>query len=286
MTRTTRPILVVSSGRSGTAMLAKLLGAQEGVEAHHEYMVNIVQPLGVKRYMGLVNDVECRRVLAETHAAAAYYATSAIWSDASNKLSWLIPPLARVMPGVKFVHLVRDGRKAAGSYLRKLGDECYGDRETAILQAHFDDPRLNPAPPPEKPYWWPLPAQSDPRASYFRDYTQFERIAWHWAEINRVILRDLEALGPGRSIRVRLEDLRADANEVKRLFAFADLLYTDEAHAMLARPHNVNRPEDAMLTPEQDAAFRALAWDVMDTLGYADDPEYAVDYGPRALNAR
>ena len=64
------PFFIVSSGRSGTAMLHKALSAAAGVEMHHEYMVHIVQPLAVRRTMGLIDAAEAKRVLAQTHAAA------------------------------------------------------------------------------------------------------------------------------------------------------------------------------------------------------------------------
>src|SRR6185437_14868605 len=107
--------------------------------------------------------------------------------------------LAALLPDAKFVHLVRDGRKVAGSYFRKLTAECYDDRSTAILQAFADDPAACPMPPPEKKYWWPLPRKDDPRSAEFRRYGQFERIAWHWAEINRVMLDSLAALPAARA---------------------------------------------------------------------------------------
>ena len=157
----TEVFFIVSSGRSGTAMLTKALSAAGDIEMHHEYMVHIVQKLGALRYRGLASAEEATETLRQTHAAAIRYSEAAHWGDSSNKLSWLIPELAALLPDAKFVHLVRDGRKVAGSYFRKLADECYDDRSIAILQAHLDDPAANPAPPPEKKYWWPIPR--DPR---------------------------------------------------------------------------------------------------------------------------
>src|ERR1700689_5225759 len=196
MSQETQPFFIVSSGRSGTAMLHKALSAAGDIEMHHEYMVHIAQPLGVRRYLGLADAAETQRLLRETHIAAIGYSDAAHWGDSSNKLSWLIPDLAALLPQAKFVHLVRDGRKVAGSYFRKLGAECYDDRSTAILQAFLDDPARHPAPPPEKKYWWPVPRPGDPRASEFRHYDQFQRIAWHWAEINGVIADSFAALAP------------------------------------------------------------------------------------------
>ncbi|HWA91629.1 MAG TPA: sulfotransferase [Rhizomicrobium sp.] len=261
------PFFIVSSGRSGTAMLHKALSAAGDIEMHHEYMVHVVQPLAARRYHGLVDRQETLKILAQTHLAAARYSERRHWGDSSNKLSWLIPELAELMPEARFVHLVRDGRKVAGSYFNKLGGECYDDRSTAILRAHVEDGA--PAPPPEKKYWWPLPP---------RGLDQFGRIAWHWAEINRVILDSLAHLAPERQMFVRLEDLLVSPSLVRSLFGFLELPYRDEHYAIFARPHNVNRPEDRPLTDAQRAAFESVAASMMDRLGYADRDEYVVNY--------
>jgi hypothetical protein len=201
------------------------------------------------------------------------HSTAKYWGDSSNKASWLIAELAALLPRAKFVHLVRDGRKVAGSYYRKLFAECYDDHSTAILQTHLDDPARHPAPPPEKKYWWPIAA--DPT---FRAYNQFERIAWHWGEVNRVIFDALAVLPPERSHFARLEDLYVSPTGVKGLFQFLNLPYRDEHFAMFARPHNVNRPEDELLTPEQTMRFDSIAGAMMARLGYADRDEYVVNY--------
>ena len=273
MGKKTQAFFVVSSGRSGTAMLHKVLEAAGDIEMHHEYMVHIEQPLAVRRYLGLATAEDAKAILRDTHAAAIRYSTAAHWGDSSNKLSWLIPELAALLPEAKFVHLVRDGRKVAGSYFRKLFAECYDDRSVAILQAHLDDPASNPAPPPEKKYWWPI--AKDPA---FRDFDQFARISWHWAEVNRVISDSLAALPADRSHFARLEDLHVSPDGVKGLFQFLNLSYRDEHFAMFARPHNVNRPEDQLLAPRQAACFDTIAGGMMAKLGYADTPEYVVNY--------
>jgi hypothetical protein len=259
-------------------MLHKALSAIDGVEMHHEYMVQLVQPLAVRRYLGLADAATARRVLDETYAAAIRCSERAIWGDSSNKLSWLVPDLAALLPQAKFVHLVRDGRKVTGSYFRKLGDECYDDRSNAILQAHYDDPRANLAPPPEKKYWWPVPRRGDPVADGFRGYDQFSRIAWHWSEINRVILDAFEALAPAQKMFVRLEDLYGSPRLARDLYGFIGIPWRDEYFSIFARPHNVNRPEDRLLDGRETACFEAIASGMMARLGYADRAEYVVNY--------
>jgi hypothetical protein len=270
------PFFIVSSGRSGTAMLHKALAAVADVDMHHEYMVHHIQPLAVRRYLGLCEAKEAAEVLGATYGAAVHYSGKALWGDSSNKLSWLIGDLHALFPQAKFVHLVRDGRKVAGSFFHKLGDECYGDHATQILKAYAEDGA--PAPPPEKKYWWPRPRQNDPGVIAFDRTDQFGRIAWHWAEINRVILNDLVALPPEQTWFVKLEDLRADQDVLRGLYDFLGLAYHPDYFAMFQRPHNVNRPEDKLLTAPQRATFTAIAGPMMERLGYAAEPEYVVNY--------
>ncbi len=274
----TKAFFIVSSGRSGTAMLHKVLSTATDIEMHHEYMVHLIQPLAVRRYMGWAGRAEAVRILRDTHAAAIRYSEAANWGDSSNKLSWLISELAELVPDSKFVHLVRDGRKVASSYFHKLDRECYDDRSTAILAAHGREPERHPAPPPEKKYWWPLARPGDPFESVFPGFDQFERICWHWTEINRVILEALAALPAHRKLFARLECLEASAAEVKALFEFLALSYRSDHFAMFARPHNVNRPEDRLLDARQTASFERISGRMMETLGYAGQPEYVVNY--------
>src|SRR6202000_295365 len=222
-------------------------------------------------YQGLIGTDDTARILRDVYGAAVRHSSAKHWGDSSNKASWLIAEIAAILPDAKFVHLVRDGRKVAGSYYRKLSPECYDDLSTAVLRAHTADPTNNPAPPPEKKYWWPIAAD-------FRNYNQFERIAWHWGEVNRVIFEALAALPPQRSHFAKLEDLYVSPSGVQGLFHFLNLPYRDEHFAMFARPHNVNRPEDELLTPAQAARLDAIAGSMMARLGYADREEYVVNY--------
>jgi hypothetical protein len=273
-----KPFFVVSSGRSGTATLQKVLSQADGIEMHHEYMVHIVQPLAVRRYMGWIGSDVAADVLRAAHGAAIHYSQSPQWGDSSNKLSWLVPELAALFPEAKFVHLARDGRKVTSSYFHKLAAECYDDHSTQVLTAHAEDPGRHPAPPPEKKYWWPLPRRDNPVAPEFARFDQFARIAWHWSEIHSTIIRSLAAIDPRRSLFVRLEDLQESPAEAARLFHFLELPYRREFFAPLSRPHNVNVPIDRPLDATQLASFERVAAGTMSRLGYAGKPEYVVNY--------
>jgi hypothetical protein len=272
------PFFIVSSGRSGTAMLHKALAAEPVVDMQHEYAVQITQPLAVRRYLDLCDSREALKTLAQTHVAAMAFSGAKYWGDSSNKLSWLIAELAQLLPNAKFVHLARDGRKVAGSYFRKLADECYDDRSTAILQAHYDDPGKALPPPPEKKYWWPVPRRGDALAQAFRSFSQFERMCWHWAEVNQVILEALAAVPADKQLFIRLEDLRSSPDTARALYDFLNLRYRDSHFAAFKKPHNVNKPEDRVLHEAERVRFEAIAAPMMERLGYAKTAEYVVNY--------
>lgn len=274
----TSPIFIVSSGRSGTKMMERMLGLYPDVQIEHEYMVNILQPANTKFAMGLISEAELLQTIDDTYGAALQFTDKRIWADSSNKASWIIDILAERFPTAKFVHLVRDGRKVTSSYLHKLAEECYEPKAMASLMAHMVDPMNTPCPPPEKKYWWYAPPQGNPYHMAFQMYDQFERMAFHWAEINRRTMRQLSDINEDRWIRVHLEDLVADERVLRVMLDFMELPFSREAYKLLQTPHNVNRPIDQLLTPIQSQRFDDIAHDVMEHLGYAGTPEYAVSY--------
>ena len=99
-----------------------------------------------------------------------------------------------------------------------------------------------------------------------------------WTDCNRTIQRDLAALPEARKHFIRLEDLRSQPSAAKALYDFLNLRYRDENFAVFARPHNVNRPEDKLLDPQQRAQFDRIAHTMMTSLGYDEREEYVVNY--------
>jgi len=275
---TTVPFFIVSSGRSGTQMMERLLGGLGEVEIHHEYLCTHVQPLAVRRYMGLASHGEVVDALRAWHGAAVHYCPKPLFGDSSNKLSWVIDALEEVFPNARYIHLIRDGRKVASSYLHKLGDECYDDRSTEILARWCQDPERHPCPPPEKKYWWPLPRAGSPWVDEFSGFDQFERISFHWAEINREIERQLEAVPAERRYRVRLEDLVTDEARLREMIEFLGLEYRPDFFECMQRPHNVNVPRNFSLSDAQLQSFERIAGDMLRHYGYHERELYEVRY--------
>jgi len=151
-------------------MLEKVFNSYDSVEMNHEYLCNYVQPLAVKFYLGLIDKNTVKNKLEELHGASIYYSEKSLWGDSSNKLSWLIGPLNELFPDAKFIHLIRDGRKVVNSFYNKLGNECYDDKSTSILQSWVEKPNILLEPPPEKKYWWNVVKKESPFYKKFNKY--------------------------------------------------------------------------------------------------------------------
>jgi len=276
----TQPLFVVSSGRAGTATMAKLLNMAPNVEMRHEYLVHIMQPLAFKHYHNLMESFDTTRAkIREVYNSAIFYSEAKLWGDCSNKASWLIHPIVRTFPKAKFIHLIRDGRKVASSYYHKLADECYEEKSVGIIRAWIDQRSYGAdrplMPPYEKKYWWPLP----PNVSWDR----FQNVCWHWQESNKVILKELEQVDRDRWLIIRLEDLVNDKLAIPELLL--DFLGLEVDHelfrkmlAFLQTPHNVSEPKDYLLTDTQTKQFWTIAGEMMFKLGYDERKEYRVDY--------
>ena len=77
--KSTIPFFIVSSGRSGTQMLEKLLGSYSNVEMYHEYCCNDVQPLGVKYTLGIIDINDALLILEKLHGKSINLCQPAIF---------------------------------------------------------------------------------------------------------------------------------------------------------------------------------------------------------------
>lgn len=271
----TQPFFIVSSGRSGTQMLEKLLGSYNNIEMHHEYKCNDIQPLAVKYSLQIIDINDTLSILENVYSEAVSKTDKEFWGDSSNKLSWLIPMLDKLFPNAKFIHLIRDGRKVVSSFFNKLGNECYDDLSTKALQDWVDNPKTIKEPPNEKKYWWNVATATNDK---FRSYNQFQRICYHWNSINETIQKDLQNIEKDRKMFIKLEDLVSNESKLNELITFLGLNYKRDLFDQLKRPHNVHVPKNFDLTTKQYSQFYDICMDSMVKFDYNLSKEYEVSY--------
>lgn len=259
------PCFVVSAGRSGSMMLARVLALHPDVGAFHEPRPWLNAEAYLK-WRGRRSSKDIHAVLRKKRddLIEQVEANRLTYVESSHFLSHLIPELAERYDA-RFVHLFRSGRDFVRSgldrnwYRRKTFRariDTWLRRTTGLEVGNsFCDHRLAP-----------------PRLG-----SRLARIAWLWAEINGCILQGFERLPAARTMAVRLEDF--GRSSLLELLAFlsveAENSVVDEMLRLAAR--EPNRTKDPSAPPpeewseEAEEAFRRLAGPMMAKLGYAID---------------
>ena len=266
------PVIVLGVRRSGTTLLRVMLDRNPELAVPDEsYFV----PQLARRHRGAVDpdafldDLRRLPTLAEWglepdavaarlrpgmpagEAIAAVFATYAAergkprWGDKTPLYMQHLTLLERLFPDARFVHLIRDGRDAALSFLSVAA---------GIMTEGWGHPR-------------------DPAG-----------FACQWATEVRAARVLGARVGPGRYLEVRYEALVADAQaELRRICDFAGLAYEDgmlgyvgqtdsarkEHQQRLNEPPRVGvRDFRTEMRAEDVASFEAVAGDLLAELGY------------------
>lgn len=213
-----RPVFVLTSGRSGSKLVAELLNLAPEIHAQHE-------PRPTLQYF---SDFACRRQaeagLLESliDAARMEMVLEAMirgktYVESNQCLAFFAPALARRFAGARFVHLLRHPGDFVASAVRKGWHRNDSIWEAGRVRLH-DEAR------------W---ASMD----------QVQRLAWLWDFTHRALGDFLAGLEEERGLTCRLEDLVGNVDHARALFAFCGAVLPD-AHAvrgMLGRRVNTLR---------------------------------------------
>lgn len=186
-----KPLIVVSTGRTGTIFFARLLAdIYPQVASHHEY--------GMSRPIQILSNMYFAGLLPRSVLIAGWKlfkgndlksSVKPFWIENNSFLYGLIAIAPELYPGVRVLHLVRDPRTYVTSHLN-----FSKFRLTSFIANYF------------VPFWQPSPFLTGeiPWKDYFR-FTRFQRFCWIWDFKNRVIRRLETTKVP--YLRLRFEDI-------------------------------------------------------------------------------
>ena len=201
------PVFIVSTGRAGSNMIARVLAAHPALFSIHEPLPD----LNTEAYSKWAGRHGRAKILAHIgHKRGALIEqvehNGLLYVEASHFCAHLIPELAETYHA-RFIHLYRDGRDFVRSGLERPRWYAEEGRSRLAVALEFvkrqarrqflidvgstwDDHKLAP----------PISMRS-----------RAEKIAWLWVEINRVILESLAALPREQSMSLALEQLQRDS---------------------------------------------------------------------------
>lgn len=262
----TQPILILSTGRTGTIFFSRLFSdLYVDSASYHER--------GASRPIQLLTNLHFSHLFPKSGLKAAWKILKGkeiescekhFHIDANCFLYGLAPLAPELYPNLKVVHIVRDPRAYVTSHLN-----FSRQKRTSFIANYF------------VPFWQPNPfiVGELPISKIFR-FTRFEKYCWLWDFKNRV----MEGLENSATpyLRVRFEDLFNTENSAEDLFGriadFIGLPRITGIRDRLREPANTSAktdfPEWHEWTPRQASQLQSLCGERMNKYGYGGEGEW------------
>lgn len=182
------PFFVVSTGRSGSTTIARVLSQHPEVECLHEPRIHLIR-LSTEWAHGMKSEDAVRAELDALYESTV--CTAPVFGESDQNLSVLLEPLLERVPTARVVWLIRDGRDTVASSYRKGWYQSGSHPRRQI----WDEYRLRGD------------ACGDVSPGTWAAMSAFEKNCWYWSYVNRTIETQLSKLPADRWVRVRLEEL-------------------------------------------------------------------------------
>lgn len=184
-------LFVLSTGRSGSRTISNVLSQSPDMVCTHEPLPRLIEECARYRY----GELEAETLADLLQESRPSQIDGRRYGESANRLSPAAPVLAATFPEAQFIWLIRDGREFVASGMQR---GWYADaKDTPWERWRLRGDRLGEIADDEWSAWSP-----------------FEKVCWLWRRTNEMIRDDLEALGPERFRRVRLEDLEDQIDDV------------------------------------------------------------------------
>lgn len=246
-------LIVLSTGRTATTALARLLNLSPTLRAFHE-----PPPISTLTTRTVFQEVHAQPqkyrdlyIKLRSGVIGGFHRQGLIYAE-TNNLGFFAPVIAELLPNAKFVFVHRH----AAEYVRS------GMRRGWYVNHSWDKYRLEPA-------------ASDPLRSQWDRWEPFDKICWFWKAANGFFHDFVQTLPPDRSRTICFDDLiRPGSGEYRKFFDVlgVEAPSPDEAEALLNERVNEQQQGDFPTYPhwsdEQRQRLRSIAGPLMTTLGY------------------
>lgn len=261
----TQPILIISTGRTGTIFLSRLFADLYPVTAsYHER--------GASRPVQILTNLHFSHIFPKSGLKLAWKflkggeiesCEKPFHIDANCFLYGLAPLAPELYPNLKVIHIVRDPRTYVTSHLN-----FSRQKDTSFIANYF------------VPFWQPNPfwVGDIPLGKLF-NFTRFEKYCWIWSFKNRV----MEGLENSSTpyLRVRFEDLFNTDNPEKifsKITDFIGLPHLSGINEHFKNPANTSTktdfPEWSEWTAQQAGQLQTLCGAQMTRYGYGGESEW------------
>lgn len=190
---------ILSSGRSGTMTISRVLSQINGCVCLHEPSPELILESSEYHY-GKLSKEKIKDLLLKTRKP---FVDGSVYCESNQTLSLMIPVLADAFPEARYVWLIRNGLDVVASIYQKQWYSGHSENHDS-----YED-----CPPIEKA-WIDGRIRGDLSGDMSSDewatLDRFGRCCWYWAYVNRIIENDLNRHASTRYYRLRLEEIYED----------------------------------------------------------------------------
>lgn len=256
----TRPIwrkaqclFVLSTGRTGTTTLARLLNLSEEIDAFHEPRPQLLEERQAARWELHTNKRKYRHIFIRARGAPLFQAVwkGRMYAETSARLTFFAPVIADLLPRAKFLFIHRN----------PVGLIRSGMKRGWYVDHPADYARIRPV-------------RGEDFFDRWEQRSPFEKICWYWKVYNEFAIDFCRQIPSSRVLTFRASDL-FEGTAVPQIFEFLDVrqLSDDDVDRVLRKKLNAQQegsfPEEDEWSSCMYGTLRRIAGDTMEKLCYS-----------------
>jgi hypothetical protein len=191
------PVFILTTGRSGTIFLTRLLGLSQSIIPYHEPAPTLQYFSNFAFHNQKDEDVLTKMVdAARMELIMGVYIKSKTYVESNQCMTFFVPAIKMLFKNSKFIHIVRHPGDFVRSAVRKgwhVNDSIW---ESGRVQMADNEK-------------WEI-------------MHQIEKLSWVWNTTNEYINKFGEKTSHNRFISIKIEELFNSPRQVKQLFNFID----------------------------------------------------------------
>jgi len=203
-----RMFFVVSTGRSGSTTIARVLNENESCSCQHEPRYQMIR-ISSDFLHGKITESDALNELSDNFIECSKYHDRITFGESDQKYGNLISLIHKVLPKAKFIWLLRDARDVvASTYGRGWFDDFeFGYAPTPMIPIHSEEPWSQ-----FRPNGYEAGQFSESEWKYM---SSFERNCWYWSFWNRTIEQQLKQVPDEQWMFLRLEELETRITDLQ-----------------------------------------------------------------------